>query len=362
MILKYHLNTGFVKRMLKWHFQYYFIKKGTPISCGVIITNKCNARCLMCNIWKNTEPSTYPLENQKEAIDVLSDIGCFYYSISGGEPTLVKDLVERLDYAAKKIPYVHLVTNGLTMRDELAKEIGRSGINEISISIDGGEKFHNHIRGLEYAHERAFNALDLISTYAPKVKVVVNSILTMYNVADIRNLNQDLARRNNVYHKLLPLSTHTVFNNKDMSPDIFAGFEKANISEMESFLKSCASNPLIANSRAFLYKAVQYFQGNDKLLSDQKKCIYPYHSIEIAPDGYAYPCFSGKDADKYRCVANAELRNYFRSDKYRNAQRKLESCPNCNGHMMLCYYEPRLNFPLHNLLYYSIKNRFAPAG
>ena len=31
-------------------------------------------------------------------------------------------------------------------------------------------------------------------------------------------------------------------------------------------------------------------------------------------------------------------------------QKKLESCEKCHGSMMLCYYEPRLNFPIHQLL------------
>ena len=36
--------------------------------------------------------------------------------------------------------------------------------------------------------------------------------------------------------------------------------------------------------------------------------------------------------------------------EYLNAQKKLKNCCECNGSMMLCYYEPRLNFPINNLL------------
>jgi MoaA/NifB/PqqE/SkfB family radical SAM enzyme len=82
-------------------------------------------------------------------------MGLVYYSISEGEPTLVKDLPERLAYAANKIPYVHLVTNGSTMTKDLARCLNEKGIQEISISLDGLEEFHNTIRGVENSSNKA---------------------------------------------------------------------------------------------------------------------------------------------------------------------------------------------------------------
>jgi MoaA/NifB/PqqE/SkfB family radical SAM enzyme len=147
LILKSHLNYEFIRRMVKWHVNYYLFGRGKPISAGVYITDACNARCIMCNVWKKKKPSTYPRVYQEQAIDALARAGCFYYSISGGEPTLIKDLPERLAYATQKIPYVRLTTNGLSMTPELARSLNRSGIKEIAISIDGTDEYHNLVRG-----------------------------------------------------------------------------------------------------------------------------------------------------------------------------------------------------------------------
>ena len=32
------------------------------------------------------------------------------------------------------------------------------------------------------------------------------------------------------------------------------------------------------------------------------------------------------------------------------SKKNSKNCHECNGSMMLCYYEPRLNFPVNNLL------------
>jgi len=160
LILKKHLNFKFIIRMVNWHLNYYFLGRGTPITAGVYINDVCNYHCIMCDIRMKESPVIYPREAQERDIDALSNMGVIYYSISGGEPTLVKDLPERLAYASKKLPYVHLVTNGSTMTADLAKRLGATGIQEISISLDGLESFHNQMRGVPNAFEKGWKAMD----------------------------------------------------------------------------------------------------------------------------------------------------------------------------------------------------------
>ena len=145
----------------------------------------------MCDIRMKDSPVVYPREAQERDIDALSKMGLIYYSISGGEPTLVKDLPERLKYATNKIPYVHLVTNGSTMTPDLARQLGATGVQEISISIDGLEEFHNTIRGVPNAFQKAWNAIDLLNQYAPRVTISINSILTPYNLNSLRALSEN---------------------------------------------------------------------------------------------------------------------------------------------------------------------------
>jgi MoaA/NifB/PqqE/SkfB family radical SAM enzyme len=202
----------------------------------------------MCNIWKIKDPVTYPWVYQKKMVDALADIGCVYYSISGGEPTLVEDLLYRLDYICKKIDYVHLVTNGINIDKNFCKEINKSGLSEISISLDGSKEYHDFLRRKDGAFEKAYNAIELILTYAPKVTIVINSLLSFYNLEGLKKLKTYLIKLPKVYIKYLPFSEHKLFNNA--GNNIFLNRD-IDISEMDSFLDEIINNPRIVNSRAF---------------------------------------------------------------------------------------------------------------
>jgi len=341
--------------MIRWHTKYYIFGRGTPVSAGVIITEACNSRCIMCNLWKSKKTSVYPRAAQKRAIDALAHVGCYYYSIGGGETTLVKDLPDRLAYASRKIPYVRVITNGLLMTPELARALGSSGIKEISISIDGTKEFHNIMRGRDDAFDKAWGALDMLCTYAPKLQIVVNSLLTPYNILSLRELSKSLDHFPNVYQKYLPISYHEIFHTHEQKPLSLPG-EPASESEMDRFLEEAILNPKNVNSPVFLRKAKMFFKGEKNLIPEQKWCLYPYHSLDFDSKGYAYPCRTGMDF-KNGVPPDADLEKYFKSHDYQSIQKKLKTCKKCNGSMMVCYYEPRLNFPLHHLLYYKFKKQ-----
>jgi MoaA/NifB/PqqE/SkfB family radical SAM enzyme len=353
LIFKEHFNYAFLSRMVRWHINYYLFGRGRPVSAGVYITDVCNSRCIMCNVWKKEKPSTYPWIYQKRAIDALAEAGCFYYSISGGEPTTVKDLPERLSYAAKKIPYVRLTTNGLIMTPELARSLNGSGIKEIGISIDGSDEYHNLLRGRPDASEKVWKSLELICTYAPRIHIVINSVITPYNLEGLREVNRRLQKFPRVYQKYLPLTFHEAFGTKDLK-SLPINLEPATQTEIEKFLNEAKSNPRVVNSPIFLEKAKLFFRGIYNILPEQKRCLYPYHAIEFDPEGFAYPCRTGMNF-KNGIPPGSNLLEFFKSTDYKKLQKKLESCTRCNGSMMLCYYEPRLNFPLHNLLYYKFR-------
>jgi len=103
-----------------------------------------------------------------------------------------------------------------------------------------------------------------------------------------------------------------------------------------------------------LRKALPYFAGRNDILEEQKKCLYSYFSIQFNANGKAYPCLTGCNSKENQ--NDMELEAYINSATYRKTQSNLEACKKCRGNMMLCYYEPRLNFPLHNLIMAMFKN------
>ena len=336
--------------MVQWHFNYYLRGLGTPLSAGVYIIDSCNYKCEMCDIRLKEKPVIYPREAQEKDIDALSELGVIYYSISGGEPTLVPDLPERLAYAAKKIPYVHLVTNGSTMTRDLAKKLGATGVREVSISIDGMDEFHNAVRGVKNAFPKAWNALTLLSEHAPNVQIVTNSVLSQNNVSSLRQLKSKLdAEFPQALRKFLPLTHHQLFLTSERESTKMPG-EESSLEDLRQFIEEAIVDPKVVNSKIFLRKALDYLSGKQDVLPEQTRCLYPYHAIEFDVRGHAHPCITGAAEGKNGSGKYQNLKQYILSSEYQQRQKDMESCEKCRGSMMLCYYEPRLNFPLHHLI------------
>jgi len=262
----------------------------------------------------------------------------------------VKDLPERLAYAAARIPYVHVVTNGLAMTPALAEAIIASGVREVSVSIDGDKDFHNAIRGREDAFDKAWDALELFDKGIPKIHVVVNSLLTPWSVEPLERLSKLLEAFPKVKRKYLPVSKHALFKGADLGALKALPCQQSGEERLAAFIDAAARDPKVVNSKAFLKKAKLFLcEGKERLLDEQANCLYPRHAIEFGPDGRAYPCITGMEF-KNGIAPERDLAEFLSSGEYANLQARLAKCRRCDGAMPLCYYEPRLNFPIHNLL------------
>lgn len=108
-------------------------------------TKKCNLRCIHCSVeCGEVSPRDMSKDDIKGVIDELSNLGCVLFIITGGEPLLREDLFEVVRYASKSMD-VSLTTNG-TMVKERMKELREIEWNNIQVSLDGLERFHNYFR------------------------------------------------------------------------------------------------------------------------------------------------------------------------------------------------------------------------
>ena len=97
------------------------------------ITKNCNQNCVYCMRDKTIKELSF--EEAKEKIDHL-DKDLDQIIITGGEPTLNKDLFKIISYAKTKVPKVHLQTNGVNFSDfNLCKEVIKSGADSILVAF-----------------------------------------------------------------------------------------------------------------------------------------------------------------------------------------------------------------------------------
>ena len=142
------------------------------------LTMECNMRCKHCGsscaVEQEDELTTLEALN---LCDELKELGMEYITLSGGEPTLRKDLPAIIRKLTDNGIMVSIITNAWIVDDMIVNQAKDAGVKAIAISIDGLLPTHDKIRR-SGSYNRSIAALKLIKKYEiiPAVITTVNSV------------------------------------------------------------------------------------------------------------------------------------------------------------------------------------------
>lgn len=168
--------------------------KMLPINITISPSPRCNSRCLTCNIWMKREDEL----NVDEWDRVFKSLGRapFWFTISGGEPFMFKDIVPVAQslYKHCRPGIINIPTNSLMYKiiPERVEAIARSCPESqiiINLSLDGVGAKHDHIRGVPGnfdKFEKNFKALRELKL--PNLNIGVHSVISSFNVDDAPEL------------------------------------------------------------------------------------------------------------------------------------------------------------------------------
>ena len=175
-------------------------------------TFACESNCVHCiSASKTAVSDELCTTDAKKIVDQVKDFGTTFFGITGGQPFLRKDLFEVLDYATKKGLSTSIITDGRLLDTEAFQKIVKNQ-TKISISIDGGKRTNDTIRGKD-AYMAAVAAIRRFS----KEKLLNCLVYTFANADEATNVNEadmrhvlDLAKKYNarwaVFHGFIPYS------------------------------------------------------------------------------------------------------------------------------------------------------------
>lgn len=124
----------------------------------VISTFRCNSKCQMCYIWKNpTEPK------EEVSLETLSKLpgGFDNLNVSGGEPTLRKDLGEIIDIVYPKARITEISSNGLHP-ERLVPIIKKYPNVKVRFSLEGDRETSDAIRGEKNGYDTKVAGLRML--------------------------------------------------------------------------------------------------------------------------------------------------------------------------------------------------------
>jgi len=264
------------------------------------ITDNCNSRCTMCNIWKNNIVDEISPEEITKVLSHSRFSKVKHLGISGGEPTLRKDLVRCVGAIVDALPLLetlsitsHGYSNSRWRRFlPLIKEIvQRRGISfSLNISIDGYGERHDLIRGISGAFSKATKTIEIAQ--ALNVKLQLQYTISTMNVYSMQ-LALDYARDKNI-EIIFRLATNIErLYNADRSEVFIDNEERSFVADFFS------SGELLAQTRSLSRKL--YYSRMQRWLSSgggarAMPCYFKDQGMLLTSKLALYPCSVAKTA------------------------------------------------------------------
>lgn len=279
----------------------------------VIVTYRCNAKCTMCNRYK--EPSKPEEEISLETIRKLPEM--YFTNITGGEPFIREDLKDIVRELYKKSDRIVISTNGFfTDRIvDLCREFPQIGIR---ISIEGLEHTNNEIRGLEDGFNRGYTTLKTLVDMGMKdvgFGMTVQDknapdLVPLYDISDELGMEFATASLHNSFYFV---ESNNIIKDRLM---VAGNFEKL----INKLLDS--NSPKKWFRAYFNHGLINYIFSQKRLL----QCDMSFDTFFIDPYGDVMPCNGTKEKE---VMGNLNVQNWdelWNSEQADEVRKKVRCC------------------------------------
>jgi AdoMet-dependent heme synthase len=170
------------------------------------VTRSCNLNCVHCRAAASCGP--YPGElSTGQCLRLIDDIISFSKPViilTGGESLLRPDIFEIASYGTKKGLRMVMATNGALVDESIAKKMISSGIQRVSISIDGKDaKSHDEFRAEPGAFEGAMHGIAALKSAG--IEFQINTTITNANLHQIKDIHKFVLKSGAAAHHIFLL-------------------------------------------------------------------------------------------------------------------------------------------------------------
>lgn len=110
-------------------------------------------------------------------------------AVTGGEPLVRPDVFDVMAEADRRGFFWGMVTNAVLITEKTVKLMEKSGMDTVSVSIDGDEKAHSVLRGDAANYEKAMRGLRLLIAHAKFLECVqVTSVIGAHNIGILEQM------------------------------------------------------------------------------------------------------------------------------------------------------------------------------
>lgn len=162
-----------------------------PVSIVIALTERCNARCIHCDIWKNRGKEDRPSLDQWRVLlsDLRRWLGPVQVTLSGGEALLNPDAVELLSFGSSINLFMELLTHGFWEDQAKIEKVVLAGAKRVTISFDGIGETHDRVRGRDGFFQKTEKTIKTLKRMrqekAPDLVIRLKSVIMQQNLEAI---------------------------------------------------------------------------------------------------------------------------------------------------------------------------------
>ncbi|HET8670202.1 MAG TPA: radical SAM protein [Candidatus Saccharimonadales bacterium] len=165
-----------------------------PTSITLLMTERCNARCVHCDIWKNRGQENRPTSLQWQTLlnDLRSWLGPVQVVFSGGEALLNPSTIDLVRYASSIGLFAELLTHGFWADQKKIEMLAAARAGRVTISLDGVGPVHDTVRGRGGFFDRTEQTIQTLlrmrRTLNSDLIIRLKTVIMKQNLADVCNV------------------------------------------------------------------------------------------------------------------------------------------------------------------------------
>lgn len=270
-----------------------------PVNITVSGSYRCNSRCKTCNVWLLPNDDM-TLEEWDRTFESLGRAP-YWFTFSGGEPTLRKDLPEMVASAYRHCQpgIINIPTNGIQQKVipgsvERVLQVAPNSEVIINLSLDGVGLKHDEVRGVRNNWDRAmvtYAALKELQKDYAHLTLGIHTVISNYNVDSFPDLCEYVQR------ELKPDSYITEIAEERVELDtvglgITPTAEKYTVA-IDALLERMRDERLTGVAEVAQAFRRRYYELVKRTLREQRQvipCMAGVASAQIAPNGDVWTC------------------------------------------------------------------------
>ncbi len=297
---------------------------------------RCNCRCVMCDIWKDTSQSEMAAEDLERHLADIKALSVEWVVFSGGEPLMHSDLFRLSDMLRSRNIRVTLLSTGLLLK-RYAQQVA-TRIDDVIVSLDGPPHIHDQIRRIPGAFSQLEQGIRAIHD--------LNADFPISARCTIQSLNYSCLSETVRIAKQLGLSSIS-FLAADLTSEAFNRFQpwefyrQAQVAltleevwtlqrELESVDRDWRGSGFVSENAEKLCRISDHFRAQLGLCRPQApRCNAPWVSAVVEPNGTVRPCFFHRPIGSLKSHTLLQVLNGFEAQQFR-ASLDVASDPVCS--------------------------------